>query len=75
MIEVLHEGDFAELNTCKGMLKKLMANLKTQHEDNDPVIVEFETQFVVAHLMATRFTCAEKKLSNLVARISVALLR
>lgn len=72
---MLHEGDSTEVNTCKTMLKKLMTNLKTQHENNDPVITEFETQLVVTHLMVTRFTCAEKKLSNLVARVSVALLR
>lgn len=44
MIEVLQEGEKEELNSSKAMLKKLIGNLKTQHEDNDPIMREFETQ-------------------------------
>jgi len=44
VIEVLQEADSSELNACKNMLKKLITNVKSQHENNDPVVEEFETQ-------------------------------
>lgn len=74
-VEVLAMDNTVELAVLRDMLQKLIQNLETQVDTNNPIYVEFYRFLVISHLLALKGECQKHQLPNVLAKLTSCLLR